>query len=207
MRPVRYVPPTPKRAHRCNDAEVRLSRTEPIGVNSAEGLYGVDVRNVGRMICFLEGRPTIEVPRQASAAISVEDSSTVVIPLPPPIPAGFPRRGARFGLPPGATAHAGIADLRICQNRLDDTTVSVLATLPGGERGVQLPVSACRGSGATLVVGPFAPPDQPVPTRHHWPLAISLELPSIIEPGERLTYRVRLTNSRRRSFHFPAGGN
>jgi hypothetical protein len=158
-------------------------------------------------MCILEGRPTIEVPRHATAAISVEDSSSVVIPLPPHIPAGFPRQGARFGLAPGATAHAGIAVLGICENRLDDTTVSVRATLPGGGKEVRLPISACRASDTALVVGPFAPPDQPVPTTHHWPLAISLELPSSIERGERLDYRIRLTNIGRRAFHFPASGN
>lgn len=207
VRPGRYVPSAPKRTHRCNDSDVRLSRSEAIGVSSAESLYSVDVHNVGRTICILEGRPTIEVPRHASAAISVEDSSSVVIPLSPHVPAGFPRQGARFGLAPGATAHAGVAVLGICQNRLDDTTVSVLAALPGGGKGVRLPVSACRASGTALVIGPFAPPDQPVPTTHHWPLAISLELPSSIEPGQRLDYRVRLTNIGRRTFHFPAGGN
>lgn len=207
VRPGRYVPSAPKGTHRCSDSDVRLSRSEAIGVSSAESLYGVDVHNVGRTICILEGRPTIEVPRHAAAAISVADSSSVVIPLPPPIPADFPRQGTRFGLAPGATAHAGIAVLGICENRLDDTTVSVRATLPGGGKEVRLPISACRASGTALVIGPFAPPDQPVPTTHHWPLAISLELPSSIEPGQRLDYRVRLTNIGRRIFQFPAGGN
>jgi hypothetical protein len=207
VRPGRYVPSAPKGTHRCNDSDVRLSSTEAIGVSSVERLYGVDVHNVGRTICVLEGRPTIEVPRHASAAISVEDSSSVAIPLPPHVPAGFPRQGARFGLAPGATAHAGIAALGICQRRLDDTTVSVLATLPGGGKAVRLPISACGASGTALVLGPFAPPDQPVPATHPWPRAITLELPSSIERGQRLDYRARLKNIGRRAFHFPAGGN
>ena len=204
--PVRYVPAAPKGAHACGDRDVRLSAPERSGVNSVESMYFLDVRNVSTAPCSLEGRPRIDVPRGAAGEISVADATGVVLPLPPPVPPGFPRRGARFGLAPGASAHAGIAVLGICPKRRDETNVPVHVGLPEGAKSVPLAVSACRGSSTTLAIGPFTPPDQPVPTTHHWPLTISLEAPKSVRIGQRIDYLVRLTNSSTGSFEFPPGG-
>ncbi len=87
--PVRYVPAAPQSALTCTDSDVRLSAAEPMGVNSAESLYLVEVRSVGARSCFLEGRPRIDVPRRASGAISIADATGVELPL-PPRPRGFP---------------------------------------------------------------------------------------------------------------------
>jgi hypothetical protein len=204
--PVRYVPAAPQSARICTDSDVHLSAAEPMGVSSAESLYFVDVRNVSARSCFLEGRPRIDVPRRASGAISIADATGVDLPLPPPVPAGFPTKGARFGLASGTAARAGIAILHICRNRLDEREVRVRAGLPAGEKGVPLVVSACASSGTTLMVGPFAPPDQPVPAAHHWPLKISLDVPKSVQRGHRIDYLVRLTNAGAQPFRFPSGG-
>jgi hypothetical protein len=74
--------------------------------------------------------------------------------------------------------------------------------LPIGDAQTTFTILTCRGQGAVMSVGVFAPPE---PTRKPkpWPLRASLVLPGAATSGRTFAYRVRLTNVSKRPFRFP----
>jgi Protein of unknown function (DUF4232) len=190
----RYVPRAPAGAPPCHD--LRYAGTQ--GVNSVTDEYGLAVRNSGSQTCSLEGRPAIVVPPGGPGPLSViaaERDATV--------PPGFPAQGARFGLRPGQEAHVTLLVVRPCDHqRGSDARQGLRAFLPIGDAQTSFTILTCRGQGAVMSVGVFAPPERRRKLRT-WPLRASLALPSAVRPGRTFSYRVHITNVSQRPFRFP----
>ena len=191
----RYVPPAPRIARPCRD--LHYAGTQ--GVNSVTDVYYLAVRNRTGATCTLEGRPGIVVPPGGPGPMSV--TATVDDPAVPP---GFPPAGAQFGLRAGQVARVVLWVVRPCDHEQSRAARRRLrAFLPFGDAQTTFTIATCRGVGASMSVGVFAPPEPPERAPRAWPLRASLDLPDHVTAGRTFSYRVRLTNPSERPFRFP----
>ncbi len=202
----RYVPSVPRGAHPCAG---RAFFDGWSGVNSAESIYTVSIRNRSRRTCFLEGHPTIAVPHGSGPPVAVRKAvGAADAPVMPFWPPGFPHHGARFGLRPGQPGSAMIAGGGSAQcgaHPFPMTTVPSRVSFGHHGESARIRVSACRKTGTSLVVGPWSPPSQPIHREKHWPVKFALEFPRTIGTKPEFNYAVRMTNVGTSRFRFPAG--
>lgn len=192
-----YVPRIPAGAAPCGARDIRLRALGRQGLNSGTIVFYIEVRNVGRSTCVIDGGPSVTIPERTPTRIAVQSTQVAFG------PDGFPARGAAFGLRPGRIAGATVFNGYSCSDPLTER-LEVDVRFGYATKGIKVPVLACRDSGGALSVAPFAPaesPEEPKPLR--WPLEAELELPQSAFLGGVLEYRVKLKNISAHPFRFP----
>lgn len=132
----------------CTPSQMRLSVFDP-GMGFTGGSYGVslNLRNVSRSECSVEGHPTVIVSPHPFL-IAVGDL------------ADFDRNDPNLGpervlhVQPGSSVHAQVVIGRRCDGAKREM-VRTTITFSSYERNVPLQIDACRRAGATIDTGPY----------------------------------------------------